>query len=137
MAALVMGGMGKGGAEEEAKGREEEEPVQRAPLPSASASPPASIPCCLEAYLAPELARAQQGAPPPPPTRASDVWSLGVLLFALLSGGHVPWGHRGLCWTSVPNMPGSRDSIDRFQDWLEEHLLCKVGVMNQIRDKGQ
>ena len=37
----------------------------------------------------------------------------------LLSGGYVPFGHRGLCQTCVPNMPGPAERLDRLQEWLE------------------
>lgn len=56
---------------------------------------------------------------PPHPTAAADLWSLGIVLFVLLSGSHVPFGNRGLCWTSIPNMPGPQESVDRLQRWLE------------------
>jgi hypothetical protein len=47
------------------------------------------------------------------------MWSLGVVLFVLLSGSHVPFGNRGLCWTSIPNMPGPQESVDKLQRWIE------------------
>jgi len=47
------------------------------------------------------------------------MWSLGIVLFVLLSGSHVPFGNRGLCWTSIPNMPGPTESVDKLQGWLE------------------
>ena len=50
------------------------------------------------------------------------MWSLGVVLFVLLSGSHVPFGNRGLCWTTVPNMPGLKESVDKLQKWLEVRL---------------
>lgn len=47
------------------------------------------------------------------------MWSLGVVLFVLLSGSHVPFGNRGLCWTSIPNMPRPTESVNKLQHWLE------------------
>ena len=123
----------------------------------------------VDAYLSPELARCPAHLTTYTP--AGDMWGLGVVLFVLLSGSHVPFGNRGLCWTSVPNMPGPGESVDRLQRWLEvgrlscmptlapaaaapsgyaagrlaarpvllstrcclqEHLLCKVEVINQL-----
>lgn len=84
----------------------------------------------VDAYLSPELARCPAHLTTYTP--AGDMWGLGVVLFVLLSGSHVPFGNRGLCWTSVPNMPGPGESVDQLQRWLEEHLLCKVEVINQL-----
>lgn len=86
----------------------------------------------VDAYLAPELARCPSDCVAYTP--AGDLWSLGIVLFVLLSGSHVPFGNRGLCWTSIPNMPGPQESVDRLQRWLEEHLVCKLGVINQLRE---
>eukprot|EP00887_Chlorella_sp_A99_P002837 scaffold6.g2837.t1 len=83
-----------------------------------------------DAYLAPELARCPGELVAHTP--ACDMWSLGVLLFALLSGAHVPFGSSGLCWTSVPNMPGPTETVDRLQRWLQEHMDCKVSVINEM-----
>lgn len=85
----------------------------------------------VDAYLAPELARCPLDCVAYTP--AGDMWSLGVVLFVLLSGSHVPFGNRGLCWTSIPNMPGPQESVDKLQRWIEEHLVCKLGVINQLQ----
>lgn len=85
----------------------------------------------VDAYLAPELARCPGDCVAYTP--AGDLWALGVVLFVLLSGSHVPFGNRGLCWTSIPNMPGPQESVDKLQRWLEEHLVCKLSVINQLK----
>lgn len=85
----------------------------------------------VDAYLAPELARCPADCVAYTP--AGDVWSLGIVLFVLLSGSHVPFGNRGLCWTSIPNMPGIQEPVNKLQRWLEEHLVCKLNVINQLR----
>ncbi|KAL4452542.1 hypothetical protein ABPG75_008204 [Micractinium tetrahymenae] len=89
----------------------------------------------VDAYMAPELARCPSDCVAYTP--AGDLWSLGIVLFVLLSGSHVPFGNRGLCWTSIPNMPGPHESVDRLQRWLEEHLVCKLGVINQLKESQQ
>lgn len=64
------------------------------------------------------------------------MWSLGVVLFVLLSGSHVPFGNRGLCWTSIPNMPGPQESVDKLQKWLEvwrsAGLLALLGALSGV-----
>ena len=47
------------------------------------------------------------------------MWSLGIVLFALLSGGYVPFGHRGLCQACIHDMPGPSEKMDKMQEWLE------------------
>ena len=74
-----------------------------------------------DAYLAPELARCPLDAIAHTP--ACDLWALGVVLFVLLSGSHVPFGNRGLCWTSIPNMPRPNETVDRLQKWLQVGCL--------------
>lgn len=82
------------------------------------------------AYVPPEAARAGSAVLEDNPS--ADMWSLGVVLFVLLSGGYVPFGHRGLCETCIPNMPGPTEKMDSLQEWLEAHLCHKVAVIQQI-----
>lgn len=56
---------------------------------------------------------------PTQPLATGDMWSLGVVLFVMLSGSHVPFGNRGLGQTSIPNMPGRGESVDALQSWLQ------------------
>ncbi|KAL6779851.1 hypothetical protein ACKKBG_A13995 [Auxenochlorella protothecoides x Auxenochlorella symbiontica] len=93
----------------------------------------------MEPYLAPELAMVAAGDDARSPamhTPACDMWSLGVVLFVMLSGSHVPFGNRGLGQTSIPNMPGRGESVDALQSWLQEHLECKMGVVNAMARAG-
>jgi serine/threonine protein kinase len=49
-------------------------------------------------YIAPELCRAKEGERMP--SFASDIWSLGIVLFFIVSDGQHPYGER-LLWTDT------------------------------------
>jgi hypothetical protein len=53
-------------------------------------------------------------------------------MFVLLSGSHVPFGNRGLCWTSIPNMPGRSEPVDKLQRWLEVRRCGGAGPLGLI-----
>ena len=59
-------------------------------------------------------------------TPAGDMWSVGVLLFSLLSGGALPFGEAGVC------EEGDACSVDALQRRLHRQLRCEIDVVNQL-----
>jgi len=68
-------------------------------------------------YIAPELCRAEEGERTP--SFASDIWSLGIVLFFIVSDGQHPYGER---------LPKTED----FD--IRDHLIEEMKVPPNVRD---
>ena len=68
-------------------------------------------------YIAPELRRAEEGERTP--SFASDIWSLGIVLFFIVSGGQHPYGER---------LPKTED----FD--IRDHLIEEMKVPPNVQD---
>lgn len=86
----------------------------------------------VEGYLAPEAARCPVERTIHSP--ACDAWALGVILFALLSGGSLPFGEVGLGSPACVSV--MLQSIDAFQQWLDDQLMDKIEFVNDLSNEG-
>ncbi|KAK9820534.1 hypothetical protein WJX72_011377 [[Myrmecia] bisecta] len=72
-----------------------------------------------QAFAAPEICRSRTGSIVY--TSAGDLWSLGVVLYTLLTGGQLPFGSCGP-GRGFPGAPQAAASMDELQQWLDKHL---------------